>query len=249
MQDETEDQVRVLLVEGDLSMSKNIELNLINSRFIVYSTDLGREGIELAKITDYDILLLDIDLPDMNGFEVLRQLRAAKVNVPIFIISRSDRAEDKVKGLGLGADDYLTKPFHQEELIARIRAVVRRSKGHLELIIQTGELVVNVNNKTVEMSGNSIILTCKEYQVLELLALRKGATLTKGILLSHLYRSTEMRHASIIDVYVCKLRKKMSEYWAGQSYIETVWGLGYALREPVEFINKFPSSLDRMKRP
>jgi len=224
--------MRVLLVEDDPTTSKSIEMMLTNANFNVYATDLGEEGIDLAKLYDYDLILLDINLPDMDGHEVLRQLRVAKVKTPILILSGNDGAEDKVKGFGFGADDYLTKPFHREELVARIHAIVRRSKGHAQSVIETGRINVNLDAKTVDVRGVPVHLTGKEYQMLELLSLRKGTTLTKEMFLNHLYGGMDEPELKIIDVFICKLRKKLSEATGGENYIETVWGRGYVLRDP-----------------
>jgi len=224
--------MRVLLVEDDPTTSKSIEMMLTNANFNVYATDLGEEGIDLAKLYDYDLILLDLNLPDMDGHEVLRQLRVAKVQTPILILSGNDGAEDKVKGFGFGADDYLTKPFHREELVARIHAIVRRSKGHAQSVIETGLINVNLDAKTVDVHGMPVHLTGKEYQMLELLSLRKGTTLTKEMFLNHLYGGMDEPELKIIDVFICKLRKKLSDATGGESYIETVWGRGYVLRDP-----------------
>ena len=224
--------MRVLLVEDDPTTSKSIEMMLTNANFNVYATDLGEEGIDLAKLYDYDLILLDLNLPDMDGHEVLRQLRVAKIKTPILILSGNDAAEDKVKGFGFGADDYLTKPFHREELVARIHAIVRRSKGHAQSIIETGAINVNLDAKTVEAEGKTVHLTGKEYQMLELLSLRKGTTLTKEMFLNHLYGGMDEPELKIIDVFICKLRKKLSIATGGDNYIETVWGRGYVLRDP-----------------
>jgi two-component system cell cycle response regulator CtrA len=149
--------------------------------------DLGEEGIDLAKLYDYDLILLDLVLPDIKGHDVLRQLRVARIDTPILILSGETDTENKLRGFGAGADDYLTKPFHREELIARIHAIIRRSKGHSQSIIKTGDIAVNLDGKTVEVPGNTVHLTGKEYQMLELLSLRKGTTLTKEMFLNHLY--------------------------------------------------------------
>jgi len=224
--------MRVLLVEDDPTTSKSIELMLSHANLNVYSTDLGEEGIDLAKLYDYDLILLDINLPDMNGHEVLRQLRLAKIDTPILILSGDDDTESKLKGFGFGADDYLTKPFHREELVARIHAIIRRSKGHAQSIIKTGSVNVNLDAKTVDVAGATVHLTGKEYQMLELLSLRKGTTLTKEMFLNHLYGGMDEPELKIIDVFICKLRKKLSEATGGENFIETVWGRGYVLRDP-----------------
>src|SRR5246500_5996822 len=224
--------MRVLLIEDDSAVAQSIELMLKSESFNVYTTDLGEEGVDLGKLYDYDIILLDLNLPDMSGYDVLKQLRVSKIKTPILILSGLAGIEDKVKGLGFGADDYMTKPFHKDELIARIHAIVRRSKGHAQSVINTGDLTVNLDQKTVEVAGARVHLTSKEYQMLELLSLRKGATLTKDTFLNHLYGGMEEPELKIIDVFMCKLRKKLANASNGRNYIETVWGRGYVLREP-----------------
>ncbi len=224
--------MRVLLVEDDPTTSKSIELMLTHANLNVYTTDLGEEGIDLAKLYDYDLILLDLGLPDMPGHEVLRQVRLARIETPILILSGADDTESKIKGFGFGADDYLTKPFHREELVARIHAIIRRSKGHSQSVIRTGKINVNLDAKTVDVEGKTVHLTGKEYQMLELLSLRKGTTLTKEMFLNHLYGGMDEPELKIIDVFICKLRKKLAEATGGDSYIETVWGRGYVLRDP-----------------
>lgn len=224
--------MRVLLIEDDPVTSEAIELMLSGQGFNVYATDLGEEGIDLGKLYDYDIILLDLGLPDMHGYDVLKKLRMAKVGTPVLILSGANEMESKIRGLGFGADDYVTKPFHKEELVARIQAIVRRSKGHSQSIIKTGKLAVNLDTKTVDVNGSRVHLTGKEYAMLELLSLRKGTTLTKEMFLNHLYGGMDEPELKIIDVFICKLRKKLSAACEGENYIETVWGRGYVLRDP-----------------
>jgi two-component system, cell cycle response regulator CtrA len=226
--------MRVLLIEDDTPTAQSIELMLKSDSFNVYTTDQGEEGVDLGKIYDYDIILLDLNLPDMSGFDVLRKLRVSKVKTPILILSGFAGIEDKIKGLGFGADDYMTKPFHKDELVARIHAIVRRSKGHAQSVINIDDLCLNLDAKTVEVNGARVHLTNKEYQMLELLALRKGTTLTKEMFLSHLYGGMDEPELKIIDVFICKLRKKLTNASGGKDYIETVWGRGYVARERAE---------------
>src|ERR1700681_408633 len=226
--------MRVLLIEDDSATAQSIELMLKSEAFNVYTTDLGEEGVDLGKLYDYDIILLDLNLPDMSGFEVLRSLRVSKVKTLILILSGLAGVEEKVKGLGFGADDYMTKPFHKDELIARIHAIVRRAKGHAQSFIHTGDLTVNLDQKTIEVAGARVYLTGKEYQMLELLSLRKGSTLTKEMFLNHLYGGMDEPELKIIDVFICKLRKKLANASEGRNFIETVWGRGYVLRDPQE---------------
>jgi len=225
--------MRVLLIEDDSATAQSIELMLKSEGFNLYTTDLGAEGLDLGKLYDYDIIVLDLNLPDMSGFQVLRSLRVAKVKTPILILSGLAGIEDKAKGLGFGADDYMTKPFHKDELVARVRAIVRRSKGHAQSVIQAGDLVVNLDTKRVEVNAQPVYLTAKEYQMLELLALRKGTPITKEMFLNHLYGGMDEPTQKIVDVFICKLRKKLAQASNGKDYIDTIWGHGYVLREPV----------------
>ncbi len=222
--------MRILIVEDDSSTAKSIELMLKSENFIVDATDLGEDGLEIGKLYDYDIILLDLMLPDIDGYEVLRRLRAARVDTPILILSGLGELDNKLKGLGFGADDYLTKPFDKRELIARIQAIVRRSKGHSDSVIRTGKLAVNLDARSVEVEGHPLHLTGKEYGIIELLSLRKGTTLTKEMFLDHLYGGVDEPELKIIDVFVCKLRKKLVGA-TGDSYIETIRGRGYMLRD------------------
>ncbi len=226
--------MRVLLVEDDSSTAKSIELMLKSEGYVVDNTDLGEDGLDLGKLYDYDIIILDLMLPDMDGYDVLKNLRAAKVDTPILILSGLAELDNKIKGLGFGADDYLTKPFDKRELVARIQAIVRRSQGHAQSKIVTGPVVVNLDTRTVEVDGKSLHLTGKEYGIMELLSLRKGTTLTKEMFLNHLYGGMDEPEVKIIDVFICKLRKKIEQATGGESYIETVWGRGYVLRDPSE---------------
>ena len=224
--------MRVLVVEDDRTTSRLIESMLKAEGMVVDATALGEDGLEIGKIYDYDIILLDLMLPDMDGYEVLRRLRSSKIDTPVLILSGLTESDKKVKGLGFGADDYLTKPFDKSELVARIQAIVRRSKGHSQSVINTGQLSVNLDQRTVTVGGDPLHLTAKEYGIIELLSLRKGQTLTKEQFLNHLYGGIDEPELKIIDVFICKLRKKLANSLVGPSYIETVWGRGYVLRDP-----------------
>jgi two-component system cell cycle response regulator CtrA len=224
--------MRVLLIEDDPAVTRSLELGLRRHGFNVYSTPLGEEGINIGRLYEQDVILLDLNLPDMGGLEVVRRLRAAKTATPIMILSASTEVETKVKTFGVGADDYLTKPVNREELVARIHAVVRRSRGHAQSEITTGEIAVNLDGKTVTVKGQRVHLTGKEYRMLELLSLRRGTTLTKDMFLNYLYGGRDEPEAKIIDVFICKLRKKLGAL-TDEAYIETVWGRGYTLRDPL----------------
>ncbi len=241
--------MRVLLVEDDPITTKSVDLMLTAAGMVVDTTDLGEDGLEIGKLYDYDIIILDLMLPDIDGYEVLRRLRAAKIETPVLILSGLTESKNKVKGLGSGADDYLTKPFNNEEFIARIHAIIRRSKGHAESIIRTGKLSVNLDARTAEVDGQPVHLTGKEYGILELLSLRKGTTLTKDMFLNHLYNGMDEPELKIIDVFVCKLRKKLAQMLSGEIYIHTVWGRGYVLQNPEDEQKKSRPSSRRAKVP
>lgn len=226
--------MRILLIEDDSATARNLEILLKSEGFVCDTTDLGEDGLEIGKLYEYDLIVLDLMLPDMDGFEVLRRLRSAQIKTPILVLSGLNEIEDKVKSFGFGADDYLTKPFSKAELLARIHAIVRRSRGHSDSLIKTGRLTVNLQNRTASVEGDTISLTGKEYAILELLSLRKGTTLTKEMFLNHLYGGMDEPELKIIDVFICKLRRKLASAVGSDNYIETVWGRGYVLRDPSE---------------
>lgn len=226
--------MRILLIEDDSATAKSLNALLKTEGFICDTTDLGEDGLEIGKLYEYDLIILDLMLPDMDGFEVLRRLRASHIKTPILVLSGLSDINDKVKGFGFGADDYLTKPFSKVELIARIHAVVRRSRGHSDSLIKTGRLTVNLQNRIATVDGAALSLTGKEYAILELLSLRKGCTLTKEMFLNHLYGGMDEPELKIIDVFICKLRRKLAKAMGHDNCIETVWGRGYVLRDQTD---------------
>lgn len=230
--------MRILLIENDSAIAESVEAWLKSEGMNVYTTDLGEEGIDLAKIYDYDCILLELKLPDIHGLEVLKTLRRAKCLTPIIIQTGIAEIDMKVKTFGAGADDYITKPFHKDELVARIHAVVRRSRGHAQSTIQIGNIVVNLDAKTVTVKGLHLHLTPKEYQALELLALRRESVLSKEAFLNHLYGGMDEPQLKIIDVFICKLRKKLATANDGVQHVHTTWGVGYVLRDEPQIARK-----------
>jgi len=223
---------RVLVIEDDPSTARSIALALAAAGIICDEANLGEEGSHIGKLYEYDLIILDLMLPDIDGYEVLLRLRSAKIKTPVLILSGLSSADQKIKGLSFGADDYLTKPFDRGELIARIQAIVRRSKGHSESVIRFDKVAINLDTRSVEVAGTSVHLTNKEYAILELLAMRKGTVLTKETFLNHLYNGMDEPEIKIIDVFVCKLRKKLADASGDNTnYIETVWGRGYMLKD------------------
>ncbi|GHT94829.1 DNA-binding response regulator [Alphaproteobacteria bacterium] len=223
--------MRVLLIEDDTQTAKSIEALLKKEGIALDTTSFGQYGLEVGKIYDYDGIILDLMLPDIDGVDVIRKLRASGVRTPVVVLSGLSECKDKVTCLNIGADDYVTKPFEGKELVSRILAVIRRSKGHAESLIKIGRMVVNLQSKRVDIDGKPLHLTGKEYSILELLCLRKGATLTKDMFLNHLYGGMDEPELKIIDVFVCKLRKKLMDALDGECYIETIWGRGYTIKD------------------
>jgi two-component system cell cycle response regulator CtrA len=223
--------MRILLVEDEPVVAQGVYLSLRSSQAIIDQSETGEEAIQLAHLYDYDIILLDLMLPDMDGFEVLHRMRAMNIMTPVLIISGLTRPDAKVKAFGMGADDFITKPIDKNEMLARIHAIVRRIKGHSTPVIQIGTLTLCINSREVTVNGTPLRLTAKEYAILELLMLRKGMVLTKDTFLNHLYGGIDEPEMKIIDVFVCKLRKKLVQ--AGcPNFIETVWGRGYMAHDP-----------------
>ena len=223
--------MRVLLIEDDNSTAKSIELALAREGIICDIAQTGQEGVDLGMIYDYDIILLDLVLPDIDGYKVMEKLKAGKIKTPVFILSGLSSADKKIKALELGADDYLTKPFDKAELLARIKAIVRRFKGHCESTSQFGNFTINFDTRTLDANGILVHLTNKEYAILELLAMRKGRVVTKEMFLNHLYSGVNDPSIKIVDVFICKIRQKLSKASRGINCIETVQGYGYMLKD------------------
>ena len=222
--------MRVLLVEDDAAAARGLEFMLRSSGSVVDHAECGDDALDLVKFYDYDIVILDLMLPGMDGYEIVRRIRAARIDVPVMIVSGLNRPHAKIKGLGAGADDFITKPFDKGELLARVQAIVRRSKGFSQPLLQVGALQLNLESREVIVDGHAIHLTGKEYAILELLILRKGIVLTKESFLNHLYGGMDEPEIKIIDVFICKLRKKLAD--AGvRNLIGTVWGRGYILKD------------------
>lgn len=220
--------MQILVVDSN---SQPIELRLVAEGFNVFSTYTGEDGIELAKVYEYDIILLDLNLRDMTGYEVIRQLRRNKNTTPILVLSEFADVQEKVLAFKLGADECLPKPFDARELIARIHAVVRRSRGFSQSIISVGDVSVNITAKTVEVCGKRINVTHSEYRCLEVMILNAGKMVSIKKFLSHLYhnQSRDEPCQKIVGVFICKLRKKIASAAFGKNYITTIWGRGFML--------------------
>jgi two-component system, cell cycle response regulator CtrA len=229
--------MRILIVEDEVNVARVLEMRLERAGLKSFSTSLGEEAIELAAIYDYDLIVLDLNLPDMYGGDVLRALRNKRIATPVLVLTGDASTQHKLRCFELGADDFLPKPFRCDELIARIRAIVRRTHGHADSVLQVGQLSINLDTRAALVGDRPLCLSGREYQILEVLALHKGATVTKEAFLNSLYGGLDEPEPKVIDVYICKIRKKLEDALGTGQYIQTVWGRGYTLQAPVPAVD------------
>ncbi len=224
--------MHILIIDDDKIANQNIALLLKREQMIPESAHTGHDGLELIKLYDYDLIILDLMLPDIKGIDVLKQVRLQKNNTPILILSAINQTEKKAECLNLGADDYLTKPYERIELLARVKALIRRSCGFSDPNIRIGKMNININTKIASIGDKLIPLTAKEYALLELLALNQGSTISKDNFINQLYGiMDEPPDSKIIDVFLCKIRRKIKALTGDEDYIQNVWGRGYILKK------------------
>lgn len=221
--------MKVLVVEDNHLMAQMISATLSRKQFNVSVVADGASAMDHLLSYEFDVMLLDLRLRNESGLDLLRKARRQGLSLPVIVLSGDLDGDTKVTALEAGADDYLTKPFRFEELFARINAVVRRTYGHMRSQIEVGRLVINLDDRTATVEGKPVNLTCKEYDLLEALALQKGRMLTKETILNKLYGGRDEPGAKIIDVFVCKLRRKLSDALGAESPVRTIWGRGYVL--------------------
>ena len=223
--------MRVLMIEDDVLSNRALVQALRDTGAVVEQVDSGEDALDMVKHYDFDIVMVELTLADMEGYEVVRRMRAARLNTPVLMLSAFVRPQARVKAFAMGADDFITKPYDVSECVARMQAVVRRSKGFSQSTLQVGDLELSLDTRGVTIAGRPVHLTGKEYSILELLVMRKGMVLTKEVFLNHLYGGMDEPEVKIIDVFICKLRKKLAEAGA-PTVIGTVWGRGYTVRDP-----------------
>ena len=224
--------MRILFVGGDGRYAESTTAALTSEGFHVSLCASGEEGIELAQHLDFDAIVVNSELRDISGRRVVTKLRATSIALPIVILLDEATPGSRVSALGEGADDCLSKPFHCAELGARLRAVIRRSKSHHHPVIRIGALEIDTENREVRASGQLIHLTPTEYRMFEVLALRKGQTVRRTTMFETLYDGQDDPEEKVIDVFMCKIRKKIAAATYGETYISTAWGDGYKLHEP-----------------
>ncbi|RZI47396.1 response regulator transcription factor [Rickettsiales endosymbiont of Peranema trichophorum] len=230
--------MKVLIIESDSAIAKSLQMLMGNDNICSDIALSGEDGTIAIHINRYDLIVLEWMLEDMSGCDILLKLRRNDTTTPVLVISALDTTDQKIKALTYGADDYVTKPFNTEELLARIKAIVRRAKGHATSLIKVANLAIDTDSHTTSIEGVQAPLTNKEQVLLEFMALRKGSIISKETFLSHLYNGMDEPDLKIIDVFICKMRKKLFHLSGGLNYIETVWGRGYSLKEPKDFYQK-----------
>lgn len=222
-------KMRILIIEDEKDLAHILKKGLGEKGFTVEVSLDGEEGLYIAETYPFDAILLDIMLPKIDGLTILKELRAKGVDVPVLMITAKGEIEDRIKGLDTGADDYIAKPFEFSELLARLKAVIRRSKGKPSSLITIDDLVIDINSRTVKRAGREIRLSSKEYNLLEYLALNEGRVISRTELIEHVYDADFDLDSNIIDVYINYLRNKIDRGFSSQ-LIHTVRGAGYMLK-------------------
>ena len=215
--------MRVLVVEDEPGLVEALRKSLEDEGYAVDTAEDGEEGLYKASVWEYDVVVLDIMLPQRDGWEVLRGIRRSK-KIPVLMLTARDTVEDRVRGLDNGADDYLVKPFDMGELHARLRALIRRSVGKPSPIVEIGSVAIDTASRKVTRGGRDVILTAREYSLLELLALHRGELVSRTTIYEHLFDENDDSLSNLLDVHVSNIRKKL-----GADFIVTRRGLGYSV--------------------
>jgi DNA-binding response OmpR family regulator len=224
--------MRTLLVEDNRRLNLSLKTSLIEEGYAVDTAFDGAEGLDLAGYTPYDVIILDVMLPQMSGLEVCRSLRRQGVKTPILLLTALDAVEDRVQGLDSGADDYLVKPFAMSELLARLRALLRREGSSKSGLLQVGDLVIDPATHFVERNGQDIKLTAREYTLLEYFMRHPNQLISREMVENHLWNYDFESISNVVDVYVRRLRRKIDDPFEDPKLLETVRGAGYRLRAP-----------------
>lgn len=222
--------MRVLVVEDEEKVASFIRKGLQEERYAVDVAPDGEEGLSMAMVNPYDVIVLDLMLPKLDGYRVLQRLRGEAVETPVIVLTARDGVGDKVRGLDLGADDYLTKPFAFSELLARVRALLRRGKPQRSPLLKVADLTLDPASRRVSRGGTNIELTAKEFALLEYLMRHQGQVLTRTMIAEHVWDQSFDSYTNVIDVYVNYLRKKIDQ-GHDPKLIQTIRGVGYSLRE------------------
>jgi len=219
--------MRILVIEDDVKVANFVQAGLQQEGHAVDVLHEGSKAGDQALAVDYDAVVLDVMLPGRSGFQVLRDIRARKASLPVLMLTAKDSVEDRVAGLDAGADDYVAKPFHVEEVIARVRALIRRAAGHADAELRCGALTLHVPRATVSVNNVPVTLTSHEFRVLSYLMHHRGRIVGQSELIEHVYAQSFDRDSNTVEVFVSRLRRKL-----GVDCIRTVRGQGYCVEEP-----------------
>lgn len=222
--------MRILLVEDDVMLAEAVSRALVQAAHVVDGARTGEEADHALSVTEYDLVLLDVGLPKIDGFEVLRRLRQRRSAIPVLMLTVNDTVEDRVTGLDLGADDYLAKPFHLSELEARVRALIRRSHASASSDLVHGRLRLDMVGRRLYCNGEPLELSARELAVIELMLLREGKVVTKQQIVDNLYGWEDVSTSNAVEVFVYRLRKKLESCGADVN-INTVRGMGYLIEK------------------
>ncbi len=240
-------KINLLIIEDDVSTAKSIQLGLVSCGVHCDLAYNGHDGMYMARSSKYHIILLDMMLPDIEGNEIIQNLRIQGIRTPIIVLSALSHPEQKIKALRLGADDYMTKPFSKEELIARIHAILKRSVKDNKSIVNIGKITIDFSRHIIKINGNQVKLTDKEYAFIELLILRRHKFTNHNQIISHLYGNHSGTPLRAINVFVCRVRKKFETISGGYNFIQTIWGSGYRLVEDGEIIENRANFFSKKK--
>jgi len=226
--------MRILIVEDEEVLAKNIKDVLSKENYKAETSFNGEEGLELALTEEYDLILLDIMLPGINGLDILKNMRSENISTPVLLLTARDAIEDKVKGLDFGADDYLTKPFAIPELLARIRSLLRRKSEAKSSLVHLGPIIIDTSARIVKVEGEEITLTSKEYSILEYLAYNKNRAVSRLSIAEHIWGDNMdlFSMTNFVDVHIKNLRKKLGDE-KNRQIISTVRGVGYMIKDDI----------------
>jgi two-component system OmpR family response regulator len=216
--------MRVLVVEDEPDVMRAVAMYLREAGYSVDTADNGEDGLFKGVTWDYDVILLDVMLPKRDGWSVLEEVRRHQKKTPVLMLTARDAVKDRVRGLDTGADDYLVKPFELSELLARVRALIRRSAGKAQAVIEIGSVKIDTTSRTVAVDGHQVALTAKEYCLLEFLAIHRGELVTRTKIYDHLFDEYDSSLSNLVDVYVSNIRRKV-----GRELITTRRGMGYII--------------------
>ncbi len=222
--------MRILIIQPKPRAARQLTELMAGEGWPLRIAENGADGLQLAHLDEYDIVLLDAELPDLSSLDLIRRMRSAGVATPIIVLSGDNDVDRRIRAFAAGADDVVLRLVDPGELLARIAAISRRAHGHASSVINIGAISVDIDRQTVEANGRPLRLTGKEYALFELLAVRNGAVVSCGTILDHLYGGLDEPDTDVVSVFICRLRRKLTQAGVPAGVLQTVWGRGFSLR-------------------